>query len=455
MLMLVCGLALIMHAGMLVAVHRQVGALDIYAFQSLDCGEFYRTAINLLDHVTFSQSDTPPYTPDTWRTPGYPLFLAACMGVIGRSPTGLVVAQQLLCVVNIALVFVIARRYMSERRAGLVAVLCLFEPYHLYYSLWLLSTTWFVTVLLLGWYAFERARAGHRPAWFAVAGALIGLLVLIRPVAMLVPIALLAGLVWSTWKRRRAGRTEPSPGPRPSWGEPVVFALCCGLVIGSWMTRNLVSVGHFAISDQGGVVLAYFKAAEVELWQQGRTDERYRETSLNPAYAHAPHTVWDGIDAELRARLSQVPPEAADSLRWRNLAQGNQSEVDRFEVSRALARIGLSRLISMPLASLTCGLVRCGSLLTFPLNLAIRPAADHPPRRARSLALAVPYLLLCVAVIVALARGGLRRGELLFPLACTIALQMATTPQVDPRFRVPMIPLLIFVALLPVSRRRT
>ena len=35
-----------------------------------------------------------------------------------------------------------------------------------------------------------------------------------------------------------------------------------------------------------------------------------------------------------------------------------------------------------------------------------------------------------------------------FPLAVTIALLLAATPQIDPRFRVPMIPLLVFMAML-------
>ena len=40
-----------------------------------------------------------------------------------------------------------------------------------------------------------------------------------------------------------------------------------------------------------------------------------------------------------------------------------------------------------------------------------------------------------------------------FPLACTLALLVATTPQLDPRFRVPMIPFLALLAIFPPRGR--
>jgi len=69
--------------------------------------------------------------------------------------------------------------------------------------------------------------------------------------------------------------------------------------------------------------------------------------------------------------------------------------------------------------------------------------------RLESAAKGILYLLLCVWVLVRLFRGGFDFTRLYFPLACTIALLLATTPQIDPRFRVPIIPLLLVVALLP------
>ncbi|MGB2987927.1 MAG: glycosyltransferase family 39 protein [Phycisphaerae bacterium] len=512
--------SVLVHVCVLLAAYLRTGGLGGYAFASLDCGEFYTIARNLAEHTVFSQSEVPPLRPDTWRTPGYPLFLAMFLSAFGDSPAMLVVVQQVLAVVNVLLLFRIAALWMSERRAMVVAALFLVEPYHLYYSLWLMSTTLFVTVLLLAWYVWCRAlgtcpnspeprasacadlrttsdsdrigrsltvavrntRAdlrttsdsdrigrsltvavrntsadlrttsdsdgplvGHRWGWCTLLGVLAGLLVLVRPVASLIPIALLAGLFVTYQSAPRQTRDH---GTRRSWLSLPVFAVCCVVVVGLWMTRNRVVAGHFALSDQGGVVLAYFKATEVELWRQERTADRYLETTLDPAKAEQPHTVWEDIDARLRDEFASLPENQRATLRWQNLAQGNKTTVDSFAVSDALNEIGWSYITASPLSTAACCLVRCGSALTFPLNLAMKPPRGVEASRLAWLVKGSIYLALSVWVLVRILRGGLGFAPLYFPLACTIALLLATTPQLDPRFRVPMVPLLLFTALL-------
>jgi len=435
------------HAALLAMVCARGGGIDAYAFNSLDCGEYYQIARNLVDHGEFSQSKGAPFKPDTWRTPGYPLFLAAVMLIAGPSPVTLIVVQQGLSILNVLLLFQIARRLMSSRRASVAALLFLFEPYHLLYSTWLMSTTLFVTLLLLTWYACLRARRRPNWTWFGLVGVLSGALVLVRPVGILVPVVILAWIVKLTfWPRPARGEAR---GTVAAWLGALSFAVALALVVGSWLVRNQVVAGHFALSDQGGVVLAYFKAAEVELWREGRTVDRYLETSLDPAKAEMPHTVWDEIDTQLQASLPQLAEDERALLKWPNLAQGNNTPVDSFEISSALARIGWSRLTDAPASTAACYLVRCAAILTFPLNLAIKPARGVEVNRATSALKAVPYVLLCVAVLVTLARREFPAGGLYLPLAITIALLLASTPQIDPRFRVPMIPLLVVVALLP------
>lgn len=62
------------------------------------------------------------------------------MTLVGRSPAALIAVQHLLGRLSTWLIFSIARRHMSTRRAGLVTLLFFLEPYHHYYSFWLLST---------------------------------------------------------------------------------------------------------------------------------------------------------------------------------------------------------------------------------------------------------------------------------------------------------------------------
>ncbi len=428
------------HVGLLLAAWQHQGQVDGYALRSMDCREYFAIARNVAQHGVFSQGESPPLTPDTWRTPGYPLFLAICISVLGDSSVGLVIVQQLLSLLNVLLLFWIARRWMSDRRASLVAILFLFEPFHLLYSLWLMSTTLFVTVLMLTWLVWLRAFERQRWTWFALLGALAGCLALVRPVGILIPVVLFLGLIGSVVRQRRLFL---------NWPALAGFAVICLLVVGSWMVRNQRVAGHLALSDQGGVVLAYFKATEVVLWREGRAAERYQETSLNPAKADLPHTVWDGIDARLQSRFASLPEDQRMTLCWHNLAQGNKTTLDSFAISKALSEIGWSYLKDSPLSTAACCLVRCASILTFPLNLALKPPTGVPISRLGSAMTGIVYLLLCLGVVVRLGRGGFALEQVYFPLACTVALLVATTPQIDPRFRVPMIPFLLVLALLP------
>jgi hypothetical protein len=356
-------------------------------------------------------------------------------------------------VLSALLLFSIVIQYLRPWPAAGVTLIFVLEPYHLYYSFWLLSTSLFTLVLLATWWAWDRAREQAGPWSCAVAGLLFGFLVLVWPGALLIPIFVLGAVAWAFSRSRTPSpchRVTTSPFGLLSFS---ILTLATIIPPSLWMTRNKLVAGHFALSHQSGIVLAYFKATEVELWRQGRTKDRYVETSLNPGSREMPHRVWEEIDRRLCKRLEARADggECAD-LRWYNVAQGNQTARDSFLVSKSLAAIGTSMLLDAPWAALTCGIARIAENLAFPLGLALAPPTGAPVGRFRSVALGGLYAALGLAAVAGVVRSRRPWRELYFPLACIIALSLATTPQIDPRFRAPMIPLLAFLALLPWRR---
>jgi hypothetical protein len=340
---------------------------------------------------------------------------------------------------------------LSPRAAALAALIVLFEPYHLLYSLWLLSTTFLTFMLLSLWWLWEHSRDRARGWHYPVMGLVSGFIVLTWPGAILVPL----GLVVAQIVRK--------PSENASVRFPISRILALALTIAgcvlsplTWMARNKLVAGHFALSHQSGIVLAYFKATEVELWAQGRVADRYVETSLNPDSREKPHQVWEEIDRKLCERLTpEAGQTACDDLRWYNLAQGNKTARDSFQISSALAGIGSAMLKSRPLQAVMCGLLRIGENLVFPLGQAVVPAREIQVHRPKAIALGVLYLLLVIAAVVGALRAAWDWRTILFPIACIIALALTTTPQIDPRFRVPMIPLLVFLALIPFRRAQS
>lgn len=429
--------AALVHAAALAAVRIRTGAFDTFAFSSLDASEYYTIAANLVDHAAFSQDAVPPFRPDTWRTPGYSFLLAGWLLLVGKSPTALLMMQQLLGVLSTGLLYLVAAARLTPRRAAIVTTLFLLEPYRLYYSTWLMSTT-LQTALILGiWLAYEH---GRRPI---LLGVLCGALVLTWPGAILIPFAILA-LLLPLPGRKRAGVRVGETDAQPRWKVPSQFALASLAVISTWMLRNYLVAGAFALSHQSGIVLAYFKAAEVSLWNEGRTVDRYLETSLDPRHDQTPHVVWDAIDRELRPEFS-----AGDELNWRNLAQGNRTELDSFQLSAVLTRQAAKMFLENPLGTMSCGVTRMGQILSFPLDLALAPPSGVTVNRPRSAMIGGAYLVLGVLVLIRLVRFRTSLIGAAFPLICTAALLILATPQTDPRFRVPMIPMLLMLALWP------
>jgi len=443
-------LGLLAQAGLSGLVIVREGSIDAYTFRSLDSKEYFALAYNLESAHTFSSQTGPPLTPDTWRTPGYPLILAVGMALVGPHPTGLIVLQQLLSVANVLLFFGIARTAMSERRAMIAAGLFLLAPYRLYYSLWLLATTCFTTALLATWYCWQRARVSGGTLATLITGLMLGATVLIRPIAMVLPVVLIATAAIP----RRQTDAAPTPHRKSQWTSALAMLAGCLVLLGGWSARNRAIAGHWGLSSQSGAVLAYFKAAEVELWRQGRAADRYIETSLDPSNLDKPHTVWGDIDRNLHERLADLPQKTLSTLTWRNLAQGNRGDCDPFVVSSALSTIAWQMLWQAPLATAAVCLERCAMILTFPAHLVFDREATTS-RRLLHGAIGILYTMLLLTAIIRLFRRRICWTDVLFPLAALLCLLIATTPQLDPRFRVPMLPFLLFVSFLPMPLRGT
>jgi hypothetical protein len=73
-----------------------------------DDAGYYHSACGLLRYHAFVKSDADAPQPTVFRTPGYPLILAICAAVVGKSPLSLVLVQAvLLSVVPVVFFFIL------------------------------------------------------------------------------------------------------------------------------------------------------------------------------------------------------------------------------------------------------------------------------------------------------------------------------------------------------------
>ena len=194
------------------------------------------------DRLGWTLAETGCYCDDglvtAYRAPGYPFFLSLIYRCLGHAPSAVLWLQIPLGLLTVLLSFGIARRLQfSESVARLTAVVvCLFPGLILYTGL-LWSETVFVTLILGGiWLCLS-----VRPMSLFAGGLLLGIAALTRPMAVLLPIVLVA--YW--WLGNRSMRLVAI--------RLVVVAAGLILIVLPWMLRNQAALGRFTIATSGGV----------------------------------------------------------------------------------------------------------------------------------------------------------------------------------------------------------
>jgi 4-amino-4-deoxy-L-arabinose transferase-like glycosyltransferase len=194
------------------------------------------------------------------RTPGYPLFLAACQACFGESPLAARLVQAALGTASVWLVYCLTRQVGPCRapEAGalpprwtaplLAAALVAVNPYDVAISEVLLSEALFIPLLLLLLWGLATLTRPYDEPEFSVAqsslvalatGVAGGAAVLTRPSFALFPPAVLLGwLIACTAGSDRRWRTA-------SWRGSVLVLVGFVLVMGPWWIRNAQIYGRF------------------------------------------------------------------------------------------------------------------------------------------------------------------------------------------------------------------
>lgn len=243
------GLALRVAAACLVHWYAgRKGTLCVFA----DTNIYWELARTILEREPFQvmQFDVPHFA---LRTPGYPLFLAACQAIFGARLMPVRLVQAALNALAIVLLYRLAARVLPEADRSApegwstpraAAFLMAVEPYTVGMSALVLSEGLFVPLMLLGlrgisvlWPGEGQGRPGPgRSIAVAVgAGLAIAAAILVRPSwALFVP-PLLAAWVAFAGRGRRAVALR----------DAVAVALAVAVLMAPWWLRNERLFGRF------------------------------------------------------------------------------------------------------------------------------------------------------------------------------------------------------------------
>jgi len=179
------------------------------------------------------------------RTPGYPLFLAACRAVLGDRPLGPRLVQAALGAACVWLAFRLTRAVLREgeggRAAPAAAALTAIHPYFVIMSVLLLSEAVFVPLMLAFLWALAALWDRDEPRGMLApalgAGVAAGASVLVRPSCLLFFPAATAA-----WLAHRAFARRPI---RPAAVAALAIAVGFAGTMAPWWARNARIYGAF------------------------------------------------------------------------------------------------------------------------------------------------------------------------------------------------------------------
>lgn len=241
--------ALIVRAGVLVRLSGRPDAL-----LRTDSKTYLLPARNLLARGVFSSEQAPPYAPEPKRTPGYPLFLAACMAV-SPSPAFSAAVQAAFDAATAALAGLAAALISGNPAAAFAGLLYALDPASAAQAPLILSEPIFTFLLALAVVLLLGEKETPRTAAAAACGLCLGLATLVRPISLYLWLPWSAALAWS-WPGRWRKRA-------------LAFAAAAALLPAAWCARNAALFGSFEFSSITGLNALLWEAAAVQATADG------------------------------------------------------------------------------------------------------------------------------------------------------------------------------------------
>lgn len=254
-----------------------------------DAGTYFAPARSLIEKGEFREWTGVPMVD---RTPGYPLFLAAIMLLVGQDFRTVLIVQAVILSAGPVLLYVLAKKLLPPFKAWLAALLAAVSPWGAVLAGIPMSDGLFLFLLIVIFLAMKQFQNSTFPKQCigAVAvGALTGFAVLVRPIW---PLVILIPLSYSVcYGHKRAG----------VWLLGLISLGCAVGPVELWRARNR-AVAHFeSLSDIPGKTAWRYLAARV----RAETTGQNRHDMSTTAYA------------EEKSWTVSLSRQEADAERWR------------------------------------------------------------------------------------------------------------------------------------------
>ena len=375
-------------------------------FFTPDSGGYVALAGDL--HAGYLDPQSRAFVAGLIRTPGYPVFLGALLGIFHGSVPAAIAVQIGLSLFTVWLTCVLATSLIGRPSALAGGLLLAFDPASVLFSCLLLPETLFTALLVAAtacWFLALK-RGAWRPAAFA--GLMLGIAALTRPIGLFLPLWL-APAVWLGRDVRHKTRLL------------LCFLLASSMPIFGWMAKNQIQTGFPVFSIGGDSSLFDYRAAGALAEDEGISREEARTRLWQRLWAMTPPAA---SAAELGSRQR--------GLALRVLAEHPVGAVK-------MAARGVARMMA------GTGVTALSNLVGDPDPEAVSKPWKRVAQALLLLALGVAYLAATWGVALLAARRDLLAIALTLGVIAYFAL-LSAGPEANTRFRFPASPFLAILA---------
>lgn len=267
-------LPLFLHVDGLRHIQKGVGQTEpqILPVYNSDSVGFVVLADNILNLHRFSSSDLA-YEPETFRTPGYPVLIAAWKGIFG-SYRFLPLLQIILMAGTAVMIYFLGKEMFSKGVGFFAALFFAIDPNTMYHSIILLSEITYVFLLVLAFFLFFGKFRLNFPKE-ALAGLVLGVAVIVKPISVFLPFVL--AVIYFFYK------TKHGFSKKSAVLAIVSMLLCFAVPVVPWFVRNHTQSGSFGISSVSSFNLFFYNVPEFLSFRDGISPDQGRQIMFDMA----------------------------------------------------------------------------------------------------------------------------------------------------------------------------
>lgn len=221
---------------------------------------------NILQNGVFSQNVTPPFVPDYFRTPLYPIFLSLFQ-VLNLGNVFIIFTQVILSTLTCYFTYGISQTIFENKNAALVsAFFVAVDVPSVSFSSFVLTETIFGFLFVVFCFLFIKYIKQKKLSALFFSSLILGLAILCRPIAMFLPLLIFLFTFYICRETISRAVTHSS-----------IFFVSVLCVLSPWLIRNKIAFGEFSLSYLGSHTLMSYQASSI-LAEKNRKD--YYATEL-------------------------------------------------------------------------------------------------------------------------------------------------------------------------------